>query len=162
MPKFQFRLKTLLAMHQSTRQERRAQLAEGLAAERDLEQAHAECRARAGRAGAIVSTARAVGEPSTSNDWRPPIDTEACCDRGWPPWPRMPRRCATEIEARQQALAEAEREVRVLDKLRERQHERFRYEQARREINAADEVATRDDLVADSTRPEPFSIAGHR
>ena len=36
----------------------------------------------------------------------------------------------------------AEREVRVLDKLRELQHEQFRYEQSRREINAADELAT--------------------
>jgi flagellar export protein FliJ len=49
---------------------------------------------------------------------------------------------ATEIDARQQALAAAEREVRVLDKLRERQHEQFRYDQSRREINAADELAT--------------------
>lgn len=142
MPKFQFRLKTLLAMHQSTRQERRAQLAEGLAAERALELARSNVE-------------RELAEQGNSSERpanRGPIDVErlSAADR----YRKVLRArlaiiaqdsaaLATEVDARQQALADAEREVRVLDKLRERQHEQFRYEQSRRELNAADELATR-------------------
>ena len=142
MPKFQFRLTTLLAMHRSTRQERRAQLAEGLAAERALELARADVEHELAEQG--LSWA---GLPI-----RGPIDVErlSAADR----YRKVLRArlatmaqdaaaLATELDARQQALAAAEREVRVLDKLRERQHEQFRYEQTRREINAADEIATR-------------------
>ncbi len=142
MPKFQFRLKTLLAMHRSTRQERRAQLAEGLAAERGLELARSN----------VERELAEQGQSSAGSAGRRSIDVErlSAADR----YRKVLRaRLATmaqdtaalaiEIDARQQALAAAEREVRVLDKLRERQHEQFRYEQTRREINAADEVATR-------------------
>ena len=142
MPKFQFRLKTLLAMHQSTRQERRAQLAEGLAAERALELARSNVERELAEQG--LSSEGPAGRGS--------IDVErlSAADR----YRKVLRArlaamaqdtaaLATEIDARQLALAAAEREVRVLDKLRERQHEQFRYEQSRREINAADEVATR-------------------
>ncbi len=140
MPQFQFRLKTLLAMHHSTRQERRVELAEGLAAERALELARSN-----------VERELAEHGPSTAGPAsRGPIDVErlSAADR----YRKVLRTrlssialdaaaLATEIDARQQALAAAEREVRVLDKLRERQHEQFRYDQSRREINAADELA---------------------
>jgi flagellar protein FliJ len=144
MPPFQFRLKTLLAIRQSTRQERRAQLAEGLAAERDLERARGELRQQLADQGQLfmpagsrraVDIERLAAEDSYRGVLRArlaSLDQDASA-------------LATEIEVRQQALAEAEREVRVLDKLRERQHERFRYEQARRENNATDEVAIRND-----------------
>jgi flagellar FliJ protein len=142
MPKFQFRLKTLLTIHQSTRQERRAQLAEGLAAERALELARSNVERELAEQG--------LSSAGPAN--RGPIDVErlSAADRyrkvlraRLATMVRDTAAIATEIDARQQALAAAEREVRVLDKLRERQHEQFRYEQSRREINAADEIAAR-------------------
>jgi flagellar export protein FliJ len=47
------------------------------------------------------------------------------------------------MEHRRVALAEANREVRVLEKLRDRQHERHRQEENRQEIKELDEVAGR-------------------
>lgn len=142
MPKFQFRLKTLLAMRRSTRQERRAQLAEGLAAERALELARSD----------VERELAEQGQSSTGPAGRGAMDLEPlnAADR-YRKVLRARRAAmaqdaaalATELDARQQALADAEREVRVLDKLCERQQEQFGYEQSRREINAADELATR-------------------
>ncbi len=48
---------------------------------------------------------------------------------------------ATEIERRRQALVEADREVRVLEKLRERQAEQHRREEDLQEAKRLDEVA---------------------
>jgi flagellar protein FliJ len=47
-----------------------------------------------------------------------------------------------EIERRRQALVEADREVRVLEKLRERQTEQHRREEELREVKRLDEVAS--------------------
>ena len=52
------------------------------------------------------------------------------------------RTVAAEIERRRQALVEADREVRVLEKLRERQAEQHRREEELREAKRLDEVAT--------------------
>ena len=49
---------------------------------------------------------------------------------------------AAEIERRRQALVEADREVRVLEKLRERQLEQHRREEELRETKRLDEVVT--------------------
>ncbi len=49
---------------------------------------------------------------------------------------------AAEIEVRRQALVEADREVRVLEKLRQRQAEQHRREEDLREVKRLDEVAT--------------------
>ncbi len=49
---------------------------------------------------------------------------------------------AAEIERRRQALVEADREVRVLEKLRERQAEQHRCEEDLREVKRLDEVAS--------------------
>ena len=48
---------------------------------------------------------------------------------------------AAEIEKRREALAEANREVRVLEKLKEKQHHRYQQEENRREIKLLDEAA---------------------
>jgi flagellar export protein FliJ len=140
MPKFHFRLKTLLAMHQATRQERRVQLAEGLAAQRALELARAdvereltEQRVASADGRGAIDLERLTAADRYRNVLRGRLSGMA----------QDAAALATDIDARQQALAAADGEVRVLDKLRERQHERFRYEQTRREINAADEIATR-------------------
>ena len=48
---------------------------------------------------------------------------------------------AAEIDRRRQSLVEADREVRVLEKLRERQAEQYRAQEERREVQRLDEVA---------------------
>lgn len=48
-----------------------------------------------------------------------------------------------EITKRRAALVEADRDVKVLEKLRERQHERFREEETRRETKEMDDIAGR-------------------
>ncbi|HEY2760486.1 MAG TPA: flagellar export protein FliJ, partial [Pirellulales bacterium] len=48
---------------------------------------------------------------------------------------------AQEVERRRQALVEADREVKSLEKLRERQLERHRYEESRRESKQLDAIA---------------------
>jgi flagellar export protein FliJ len=53
---------------------------------------------------------------------------------------------AEEIERRRQTLVAADREVRVLEKLRERQLEQFRQQQALAEMKQIDEVAARSAL----------------
>jgi len=50
---------------------------------------------------------------------------------------------ATEIERRRQALLAAETEVRAMEKLRERQHDRHRQQEALVEMKMLDEVASR-------------------
>ena len=50
-------------------------------------------------------------------------------------------RLAVEIERRREALLAANREVRVLEKLREHQIERHREEENRRDIKRLDEIA---------------------
>lgn len=142
MAKFQFRLKTLLAMHESTRQERRAQLAEGLAAEGTLERARADLERELARQGQslkapVMPGAIDIERLTVADRYRKVLRARLATIA------QDAAALATEIDARQQALAAADREVRVLDKLRERQHEQFRYEQARREINAVDELASR-------------------
>jgi flagellar protein FliJ len=51
------------------------------------------------------------------------------------------KQLAVEIERRREALLAANREVRVLEKLRDHQMERYREEENRRDIKRLDEVA---------------------
>ncbi len=57
---------------------------------------------------------------------------------------------ATEIEHRRLALVEANREVRVLEKLREKQVTRHRRDENRRETKVLDEVAGRRAALEDA------------
>ena len=145
MPKFQFRLRTLLAVRESVLQERSAQLAEVLAAQHALELLQVSVRRELARQQHSLPTAAEqrpldIEHLFAADRYRNVLrvrlgaiaqETAALTD---------------EIDARQRALAAAEREVRVLDKLREHQLDQFRYDQLRREINATDEIATRNAL----------------
>ena len=55
------------------------------------------------------------------------------------------------VEEAQRALAEAAKERKVIEKLRERQHERWRADEAHREFVALDEVATQMGFRAATT-----------
>lgn len=140
MATFRFRLATLLRLREAGRDERRADLADALRADRVLEerveqydQDLAELLASA------IETASAgpVNVDFLLSAQRYEIllraeRAETVRQRGL---------LATEIAKRQAALVEADREVRVLEKLRERHWERFRAEEERREQAQLDEFA---------------------
>lgn len=140
MGKFKFRLATLLQIRCQLRDQRRGQLAEAYEAEnqlrkrtedvnQDLQQLDDEYR-RAGGAGSVdidrllAAQRYEIVLRSQRQQLREQADM-----------------LAVEIERRRLALVEADRDVRVLEKLREKQLRRHREEEGRREIKRLDEVA---------------------
>ncbi|HYW79084.1 MAG TPA: flagellar export protein FliJ [Thermoguttaceae bacterium] len=142
MAKFKFRLATLLRLREETRDQRRAELAEAYHAD-DLLQQHiqeaddalaellAQCRKVAGPGVVDIDRLVAAGRYElTLRAQRKEMVEQR-------------ERVLAEIERRRQALVEANREVRVLEKLRENQTRRHRDEQNRQEVKRLDEVAGR-------------------
>lgn len=142
MARFQFRLKTLYAIREAARDERRAQLAEAYAADRKLKDRRAALEQelkeqkqwfRAGIAPGRVDVDRLL----TVNRYELVVRAEIGVVT------QHEETLAVEIERRRQNLLAADREVRVLEKLRERQLEQFRQQQAAAEMKEIDEVAAR-------------------
>ena len=121
MPKFKFRLATLLRLREATRDERRAQLAEAYRVDDVL--AAADCgRGRGTRRAPRAAAARRSGRArSTSIGWSTRSATNWRSRRLAAQLEQQRQAVAAEIERRRQALVEANREVRVLEKLREKQ-----------------------------------------
>lgn len=142
MPRFHFRLQTLLSLRETARDDRQAHLAAHLAAEREL----------AERQTTIEQALNMLRERTRSSTAPGPIDLERLrLDNRYERTLRTDlaeltsrrRALADEIEACRQELAHADREVRVLEKLRERQLERFRHEELIRDTGELDEVAAK-------------------
>ncbi|MEE8452617.1 MAG: flagellar export protein FliJ [Thermoguttaceae bacterium] len=142
MAKFKFRLATLLRLREATRDQRRAELAEAYHADdvlqqqiRDIDEALIDlldqCREAAGPGVIDIDRLVAAGRYELTLRVR---QKELAGQR---------ERVTAEVERRRQALVEANREVRVLEKLRENQAKRHREEESRQEIKRMDEVATR-------------------
>jgi flagellar export protein FliJ len=140
MPTFQFRLSTLLRLREAWRDERRSHLAEAEQAEQliadrlamiDRELADAARRALdAARPGAVNvdRLADAARYEMILKLERQSADQQR-------------QTVAAEVEKRRAALVAADREVRVLEKLRDGQHQRHREEEARFESKLLDEAA---------------------
>ncbi len=140
MAKFKFRLATLLRLREATRDERRTELAEAYRADNLL-------REHLDRVGQELSWLRAqcrkVAGPGTVD-----VDRLAETQR-YELVLRAQQNQLTgqreavgvEIDRRRQALLEADRDVRVLEKLRHKQAQRHRREEERQEIKQLDEVA---------------------
>ncbi|MDY0167542.1 MAG: flagellar export protein FliJ [Thermoguttaceae bacterium] len=140
MAKFQFRLATLLRLGESVRDERRGQLAEAYRADEMLEQRQGMV------AGELASLRTACRNAVTPGN----VDLDRIVEsqryelalRAQQKHLTHQRKAVEgEIERRREALLAANREVRVLEKLRERQEERHRHEEARRDIRQLDEAA---------------------
>jgi flagellar export protein FliJ len=141
MAEFKFRLATLLRLRETTRDERRAELAAAYRADqvlqRQLTRLSAELRelkAAARRAAGpgrvnVEQLVEAQRYQQTIESRQRQVNEERAA-------------LAAEIERRRQALLAAEREVRTLEKLRETRHARHRQDENRREIKQLDEVAT--------------------
>ncbi len=140
MAKFKFRLATLLRLREATRDERRSELAEAYRADNVLQE-HLQ---RVGRELDCLRTeCRKVAGPGT-------IDVDRLVEtQRWEVTLRaqqsqlLGQREAVdaEIDRRRQALVAADREVRLLERLRQKQAQRHRREENRREIKELDEVA---------------------
>jgi flagellar export protein FliJ len=140
MAKFKFRLATLLKIREATRDQRRAELAEAYRADdilvERLEQIHGELNA-------MLSECRKAAGPGAVNiDLLIESQRYEITLRAYEKQTLAQReRLAGEIERRRDALLAANRDVRVLEKLREQQIDRHRQEENRRDIKRLDEIA---------------------
>lgn len=142
MSQFKFRLETLLKLRDLVRDERRAELSQAYQAEEILTQRQRE----------IEKELRQLGEESRSVAGPGPVSVDHLLDvrryeivlRSQEQYARQQQQVlAAEIERRRQALVEANREVRVLETLREKQMDRHRQEEARQDVKQMDEAAGR-------------------
>jgi flagellar export protein FliJ len=139
---FRFRLQTVLAIRRTQREQCQVALAEALAVQQALQLEHAEVERALGDH--LVGT-RAGAAPG-------PVDVETLVivhryvtglrDRLAALAERQ-RALAAETERRREAVVEIDRKLRVLEKLRDRQHERFQTQLARAESRNLDEIAGR-------------------
>ena len=140
MARFQFRLQSLLTLRESQRDLRRSELAEALAAERRLlarrtllerELASEHDRARTDAAPGRLDVANLAAARRYAALLREQLGSlvdEAVAQ-------------AAEVERRRLQLVEADRQVRVLEKLRDRRHQQFQAQTARDESKQSDELA---------------------
>jgi flagellar protein FliJ len=140
MGKFKFRMATLLKIREATRDERQAELAEAYRADDillgRLEQLRGEMN------GILMRCREAVGPGAVNIDLLIESQRYEVTLRVYEKQALEQRKLlAAEIERRRETLLAANREVRVLEKLREHQIERHREEENRRDIKRLDEVA---------------------
>jgi flagellar FliJ protein len=145
MAKFKYRMATLLRLRESARDERRIQLAQAYRAEEMLrsrqQQVAEELVALAGR----IRTAAGPGAVDVDRL----LDAqrfELVLKARQQQLAAQQEQIRAETQRRRQALVEANREVQVLEKLRERQFQRWRDEENRRETRRLDEVAQRSSI----------------
>jgi flagellar export protein FliJ len=139
---FRFRLATLLRLREADRDERRTQLA-------DAQRAEDIVRARVGEIdgelGRLRGEAAQLSKPGVVNvDELMEIERYELLLAAERQAALQQQKLVTEeVERRRSALVTADREVRVLERLRETGHERHRQEADRQERKQLDETATR-------------------
>jgi flagellar protein FliJ len=142
MTAFRFRLTSVLKLREATRDERRAQLAEAYAAEDKL----------LGRRRAIESDLAGLSQLRQQRTATGPVNIdlfvtasryEAVLRQELATIGGHLATLAAEIERRRQALMLADHEVRMLEKLRDKQRELHRQGEALLEIKQLDEIAAR-------------------
>lgn len=139
MNKFQFQFETLQRLREAARDERRGHLAEALRAEEILLERMREVNTE------VEEFTSQFRLPETG-----PIQVDQILEgqryelllRGeLKTLEAQQEQVEAEISNRREALTEADRHVRVLEKLRERQEKKHRQEQMRREQRELDEIA---------------------
>lgn len=140
MGRFKFRLATLLKLRESTRDERRRALAQAMEAMQILQGRIADVQAEQQRAIEESRGKQHAGAVDVDHlmqlhryQWQLKLDERVLNEQL--------RKVADEVEKRRLALVEADRQVKTLEKLRERQLERYRFEEERRESIRLDEIA---------------------
>jgi len=137
---FNFRLTTLLRLRIAERDQRRADLAKALRAEELLRTQQAALRSEQTE---MAERGRALKSPGAGN-----VDAllhthryEIVLTARLRQLVAQTAEVAAETERRRLALVEADRQVRVLEKLREKQAAAYRHDQQRREAKQFDETA---------------------
>jgi flagellar FliJ protein len=142
MARFQFRLETLLKLRMADRRQRRQELATAYQAEKMLGEqtqnlAQEELQIRR-RTQLEVSPGEVnVDNLLTAQRYAAVLKARARL------LDQQREKLQHEMDRRRQALVEADRQVRVLEKLRERQREEHAAHEARIEVKDLDEVAQR-------------------
>jgi flagellar export protein FliJ len=142
MSTFRFRLATLLRIQEAARDQRRSELAEAFRAEQTLRE---RMQGLEQQFDELKQQYRQSGESGQVNVDRL-IDVqryELVLSVEQQLLRQHEAALAQEIEKRRQALVAADREVRVLEKLREKQHERHRADDERQQVKQIDEIAAR-------------------
>ena len=142
MARFQFKLEQLRQLRESTRDERRASLAEAFRAKQILKQRQEtmsdELRQSQDAQRALMAAGRLdVNRAIEQQRFRMSIESNQAT------LAQQSAALETEVERRRLALVEADREVRLLDKLEERQKAEHARRQSRKETQELDEVAAR-------------------
>lgn len=140
--KFTFRLETLLKIRLATRDQRRAQLARVLDAERVLKQQESEVEQQLASLKHVVRKASGPGEIDVDRllgHYRFEIVLQAQLQTVR----AKSQQLQTEIERRREALVAADREVRVLEKIHERQLVAYQREAVLTETKELDEIGQR-------------------
>ena len=148
MAKFRFRLATLLRLREAARDDRRAQLAEAYRADEII------ARQEQGLAAELIEleeqTRQAAAPGHLDVDRLLEVRRYDLIVRSQQQHVRQQRQAVqAEIERRREALVDADRRVRVLEKLRQKQSERHRQEETRQEIKQLDETASRRSVRED-------------
>ena len=145
MSKFKFRLSTLLRLREAARDERRAELAEAYRVDdtlrQQLQRTEDELQSlRAQRRQGVQPGAVDVDRLVESQRYEMTLNAQRL---------QVVRQRETvqgEIERRRQVLAEANRDLRVLENLRDKQAGQHRQQEERREMKRIDEVAQQQAL----------------
>jgi flagellar export protein FliJ len=141
MAQFRFRLATLLRLRESARDERRARLAEAYAAERKLLSRRDEILREQAE---IKRNHRGPGVGPVNVDQLLTVDRyDVLLKAELQVIDRQQTLLAEEIEKRRQALVAADREVRLLEKFREKLAQRHRQHEATQDMKQLDELAGR-------------------
>ena len=137
---FQFRLQTLLRLRLAERDQRRADLAKAIRAEEML---HVELQDLARQQAGAADRGRKLKSPGTAD-----IDSLLQTHRFATVLAAQERQLKAQLaqvqvetERRRQVLVEADRQVRVLEKLRQRQAAAYQKEEERRLLKQLDEAA---------------------
>ena len=142
MSRFQFRLSTLKKLRESHRDELRLKLGEAYQAERLLAERAAAIRTEEEEAQEVQ---RSILDANTT-DVSQLLDAQryvAVLRNELTTLHNQSQMLATEIEKRRQALVAADQQVRVLEKLHERQLEAHKRKLLKAEVKVMDEIASR-------------------
>lgn len=142
MARFQFRMKTLLRLHEATRDERRTELAQAQRAADAVQERLDELASELTNLGAASREAISPGRIDV--DRLLTVQRYELLLRAQVQQAQAQKQMVeAEVERRREALVAANREVKSLENLRQRQLERHQAEDAKREGAALDEAAGR-------------------
>jgi flagellar export protein FliJ len=142
MTAFQFRMATVLKLREATRDQKLAHLAEALAAEDKLRSRRMEINAELARLNGLQQGRTATGQINidvllSSSRYDAMLRAELATIAG------HETTLAAEIQRRQHAVLAADRDVKMLEKLREKQREAYRAQESLVESKELDEIGAR-------------------